>query len=113
MIALTAPGHMLVGMFPSDTGPTMHVLGAGSILALGNVGMVVAGYASWGERRAQAVVSLVLGLAGVAGTLLFLGDTSLGLGLGGMERVAFYPLTIWCGVQGVALLRRPAATTPD
>jgi hypothetical membrane protein len=107
MIALTAPGHLLVGLFPSDTGPTGHVIGAGSILALGNPGMVVAGWAAWGERRGQAIISLVLGWSGIAGTLLFLRSVDPGIGLGGMERVAFYPLTIWCGVQGFALLRRP------
>ena len=35
MIALTAPGHFMVGLWPSDTGPTMHLIGAASILALG------------------------------------------------------------------------------
>jgi len=29
----------------------------------------------------------------------------LGIGLGGMERVAFYPLTLWCGFQGIAIAR--------
>lgn len=107
MIALTAPGHMIVGAWPSDTGPTMHVIGAGSILALGNPGMVVAGWAAWGERRWQAIISLLLGIAGIVGTLLFLNETGLGIGVGGMERVAFYPITIWCGVQGLALIRDP------
>ena len=106
MIAATAPGHFLVGLWPSDTGPTMHLLGAGSILALGNPGMVVAGLASWREHRTRSIVSLLLGTAGIAGTLLFLGETGLGIGLGGMERVAFYPLTLWCGMQGFFLLHR-------
>lgn len=106
MISLTAPGHVLVGLFPSDTKPLGHMIGAGMILALGNPGMVAAGLASWRERRAQALVSVGLGLAGIAGTILFLSMIDLGIGLGGMERVAFYPLTLWCGVQGAMLLRR-------
>lgn len=105
MIALTAPGHFLVGLFPSDTGPLGHLLGAGSILALGNPGMVVGGLAAWRERRGNAIASLVLGLTGIAGTLLFLSLVDLGIGLGGMERVAFYPLTLWCGFQGIAIAR--------
>jgi hypothetical membrane protein len=100
MVALTAPGHFMVGLFPSDTGPLGHMIGAGSILAFGNPGMVLAGIAAWRDRRGQAVVSLMLGLAGVVGTILFLFLIDLGIGLGGMERVAFYPLTIWCGIQG-------------
>ena len=105
MIALTGPGHFMVGIFPSDTGPQGHLIGAGSILALGNPGMVVAGIAAWRERRGSAIASLVLGLTGIAGTLLFLYLIDLGIGLGGMERVAFYPLTLWCGFQGIAITR--------
>jgi hypothetical membrane protein len=106
MIALTAPGHIVVGLFPSDTGALRHMIGAGIILALGNPGMVIAGVAQWRDRRGQAMVSLLLGLAGVVGTMLFLNQIDLGIGLGGMERVAFYPLTLWCGIQGIVLLRR-------
>jgi hypothetical membrane protein len=106
MIALTAPGHFMVGLFPSDTGPLGHVIGAGTILALGNPGMVLAGIATWRESRGPALVSLMLGLAGVVGTILFLFLIDLGIGLGGMERVAFYPLTIWCGIQGGVTLHR-------
>ena len=105
MIALTAPGHVGVGVFPSDTAPAMHMLGAGIILVLGNPGIVLAGFALWQSHRPLAVISLALGLAGIIGTLLFLGEIDLGIGLGGMERVAFYPLPLWCGVMGVALLR--------
>ena len=106
MIALTGPGHFLVGFFPSDTGPLGHLIGAGSILALGNPGMVVGGLAAWRERRGNAVASLLLGLTGITGTLLFLYLVDLGIGLGGMERVAFYPLTLWCGFQGIVIARR-------
>ena len=105
MIALTAPGHVAVGLFPSDTGPTMHLLGAGLILALGNPGIVVAGFALRRSHRELALASLVLGLGGIAGTLLFLFEIGAGIGLGGMERVAFYPLPLWCGLLGLAAVR--------
>jgi hypothetical membrane protein len=106
MIALTAPGHFMVGLFPSDTGPLGHMIGAGAILASGNPGMVMAGVAAWHDRRGQAIVSLLLGLTGLTATILFLFLIDLGIGLGGMERVAFYPLTIWCGIQGGVMLQR-------
>jgi hypothetical membrane protein len=109
MIALTGPGHFLVGLFPSDTGPLGHVIGAGSILALGNPGMVVAGLAAWRERRGTAIASLILGLTGIIGTVLFLWMIDPGIGLGGMERVAFYPLTLWCGFQGIAIARHESS----
>jgi hypothetical membrane protein len=106
MIALTAPGHVAVGLFPSDTGPAMHMLGAGVILVLGNPGIVVAGLAMWSAMRGLAIGSLILGTGGIVGTLLFLNDVDLGIGLGGMERVAFYPLPLWCALMGAAHIRR-------
>lgn len=109
MIALTAPGHVMVGMWPSDTGLRLHMLGAGTILALGNPGMVAVALAAWRERPGAAAWSLVLGVIGLAGTIGFLWMIDPGIGLGGLERVAFYPLTIWCGVQGWRLLRSPAS----
>jgi hypothetical membrane protein len=109
MIGLTAPGHVAVGLFPSDTGPGMHVVGAGIILALGNPGIVMAGLALWRHRRALAIMSLMVGGAGIAGTLLFLASIPAGIGLGGMERVAFYPLPFWCATMGFVLLAQRAA----
>ena len=106
MIALTAPGHVAVGLFPSDSGPTMHMLGAGVILVLGNPGIVVAGLAMWRSMRGLAIGSLILGMAGIVGTLLFLYNVDLGIGLGGMERVAFYPLPLWCALMGATLIGR-------
>jgi hypothetical membrane protein len=108
MIIATAPAHVFVGLFPSDTGPIMHMIGAGIILALANPGMVLAGYASWRERRAAAVISATLGMLGVVGTILFLRMIDLGIGLGGMERVAFYPLPLWSGLMGMMVLLRSA-----
>ena len=112
MIALTGPGHFLVGLFPSDTGPQGHLIGAGSILALGNPGMVVAGLAAWRERWWPAIASISLGFAGIVGTLLFINEVGGGIGLGAMERIAFYPLTIWCGIQGIAIARHVSSRRP-
>ncbi len=106
MIALSGLGNVAVGLFPSDTAAAGHMLGAGIILVLGNPGIVVAGLALHPRHGALAAASLVLGLGGIAGTILFLWSVDLGIGLGGMERVAFYPLPLWCGLMGTSLLRR-------
>ena len=106
MIGLSGFGNVAVGLFPSDTGTAMHMLGAGFILALANPGIVLAGLALWRSRRALALASLILGLGGIAGTILFLYYIDLGIGQGGMERVAFYPLPLWCGLMGAAAFRR-------
>ena len=105
MIVVSGAGNVAVGLFPSDTGPAMHMLGAGIILVLANPGIVLAGLALWPQHRSLAVASLILGLGGIIGTVLFLYYIDLGIGQGGMERVAFYPLPLWCSVMGASVLR--------
>jgi hypothetical membrane protein len=111
MIALSAPGHVLTGLFPSDIALAPHMAGAGSILALANPGMVLVGIATWRERRVQSVVSLLCGLAGITGTIFFLWSIEPAIGLGGWERVAFYPLPVWCAVHGLMSLKRRTTAT--
>lgn len=101
MLALTAPGHLMVGLFPSDTATLLHTIGAGSILALANPGMLVTGLGAWRNRRRQAAISLLLGAVGLVGTIGFLWSIDPLIGTGGYERLAFYPLTIWFGVMGL------------
>ena len=50
-------------------------------------------------------LSLALGLTGVAGTVLFLAQVDLGFGVGGMERVAAFPLLVWTVGVGIRLVR--------
>jgi len=83
-----------------------HFLAALLIFVLGNLTMPVAALARkstvLGSMRA---VSLALGLTGLAGVVLFLAQVDLGFGVGGMERVAVFPLPIWTVAVGVRLLR--------
>ena len=43
---------------------------------------------------------------GSAASLLYFSQVYLGLGLGGMEHLAFDPLTVWTTVLGVVFLGR-------
>jgi len=45
-----------------------------------------------------------LGAVGIAGAALFFTGHDLGLGPGGMERVAAYPMLAWMLMSGLALL---------
>jgi hypothetical membrane protein len=47
--------------------------------------------------------SLALGLTGLAGAALFLAQVDLGFGVGGMERIAVFPLLIWTVAVAVAV----------
>lgn len=97
-------GYILAGAYPADVNENNHVLGALLIFLLGNAAMLVAALA----RRSPVLaslrgVSLALGSIGVAGVALFLAQVDLGLGVGGMERVAVFPLLAWTVTAAVRL----------
>ncbi|MEU5721839.1 DUF998 domain-containing protein [Micromonospora sp. NPDC047738] len=103
-----AGGYVLAGAYPADVHENNHFLAALLIFVLGNVGMLVASLA----RRspilgAMREDSLALGLTGLAGTALFLAQVDLGFGVGGMERVAVFPLMAWTVALAVRLTRTP------
>ena len=92
----------------SDLGNTRHVLGAGLNFVAGNIAMIVYGLALAqrpGVHSSRVWFSLFSGTLGMLATLLFISGHFLGIGLGGMERVAAYPMTVWQIVTGMALLR--------
>ncbi|WP_447039651.1 DUF998 domain-containing protein [Streptomyces sp. DSM 118878] len=105
LLASAGMGFVLAGLAPADVNENQHVLGALLIMAAGNIGLVLAGFAlaehiptplRWGTSLLGATAITALGL--------FLSRHYLGLGMGGMERVAALPLLVWAlavGVRGV------------
>ncbi|HEU5097892.1 MAG TPA: DUF998 domain-containing protein [Roseiflexaceae bacterium] len=107
LVALAGAGAILVGLFPENVDISVHALGAGAQFVSGNLGMLVLGIALGAAGRPVwlAGYSIGSGLAGLLATWLFVAGQYLGLGIGGMERVAAYPLPLWMIVVGVALER--------
>ncbi|MFE9972070.1 DUF998 domain-containing protein [Streptomyces hirsutus] len=100
-------GFVVIGLAPTDVHKGLHVVGAALIMGSGNVGLVLAGFGL--ADRVPRPLRRVTGLLGVVALLafgLFLSGHYLGLGMGGMERVAAYPFLFWAaalGVRGCAL----------
>lgn len=112
LFTLAGLGVFVVGLYPENTDNARHVLGAGLNFTAGNIAMITFGLALAQRpsyRGLLTVFSLFAGTLGLAATLLFVSGHFLGIGLGGMERVAAYPMTVWQIVMGVALLRWTAA----
>ncbi|MFE0652533.1 DUF998 domain-containing protein [Streptomyces sp. NPDC059534] len=105
LLAGAGLGFALAGLAPADVNENQHVLGALLIMAAGNIGLVMAGFAlaeriptplRWGTG--------LLGLTAITALGLFLSRHYLGLGMGGMERIAAFPLLLWAlavGAHGV------------
>jgi hypothetical membrane protein len=109
LLALAGPGEMLVGLFPENVNITLHTIGAAAHFVSGNLGIVILGIAiaAKGSQKPLAIFSIALGSVGLLATALFISGRYLGLGIGGMERMAAYPLPIWLIAMGIALLQTP------
>jgi hypothetical membrane protein len=104
LIALAGLGVLLVGLFPENENIAAHTAGAGLNFICGNLGMIALGIAGSDSRRFDRI-SQAMGLLGLVGTICFVQGVYLGLGQGGMERVAAYPLTLWLTGAGVHFWR--------
>jgi hypothetical membrane protein len=102
LLLLTSLGYALAGFFPADVNENAHVLGALLIMGFGNAGLIAAAGRFSGWLRGFTVA---MGLIAIAGTVLFFSQQGLGIGVGGMERVAVFPLLIWTTVVGIHWLR--------
>ena len=99
-------GTILVGIFPENTSPLLHGVGAAMPFLLGNVGLSVLGLGS-ALSRPLRVVALIAGLGSLIALALFVRANYLGLGDGGMERLVAYPQTVWLIMLGVIRLKCP------
>lgn len=107
LLAWAGIGIIAVGVYPENENIELHRIGAAGHFVLGNLGMAVLGIALWQAhgKRAWAVYSIVSGVVGLVATALFITDHYLGLGIGGMERVAAYPLPLWLTLTGFSIFK--------
>jgi hypothetical membrane protein len=111
LLFLTGLGLIGVGAFPENVDNDAHVYSAGLQFVTGNLVLVTVGVTRAIRRidgRLYSVFSVMLGLTGLAATVLFPIDIHLGLGVGGMERVAAYTVPVWLTWTGILILRRSA-----
>jgi hypothetical membrane protein len=100
-IAASGAGMVLAGMAPLDQNLAVHAVGA-LLQVPGAVGPLLLALAM--RPGAERAFSFAMGVLGGVASLLFLAGVHLGLGSGGMERLAFEPLTLWTGVVGAVVL---------
>ncbi|MFE7599348.1 DUF998 domain-containing protein [Streptomyces sp. NPDC057494] len=112
LLAAAGVGFVLVGLAPADVDENLHVLGALLVMAAGNIGLVLAGF-----RLAEHLPAPLrwgtglLGVTAITALGLFLSHQYLGLGMGGMERLAALPLLLWALAVGVLGVRAGAAAS--
>ena len=115
-MGLAGVGAVLVGIFPENTNGTMHKVGAGLAIGLGNVGIFILGAVLSGLPESMRRYMLVFSTISLTALVLFATHKSFGIGAGTMERVAAYPQTIWLITFGLYVWRfrprdNPASAT--
>lgn len=108
-IALAGVGCVIAGLAPNDVNLTVHLAGAVLILFGGGVGLITLGFSQRGVSRhpkGAIAVTLACGALILVATMLFIGGVTLGLGVGGMERLAWYPIPLWLALAGAYGLRK-------
>lgn len=109
LVAAAGLGVFLVGLAPEDVRRKLHFLGAIENFVCCNAGMALMGVALLGWRRSartMGLIALAAGLTGLTAIGFLAARTYLGLGVGGMERVAAYPFPLWIAGMGALLWRR-------
>jgi hypothetical membrane protein len=91
LLGITGIGAVLVGLIPETAG-VPHVIAAAMVFVSGSL-CAISGYRVF--RGPFAVISLILGIITIIATVLLAGGLYLGLGIGGMERIAAYPVITW------------------
>jgi hypothetical membrane protein len=110
----------VVGLVPENTIISLHLLGAANLPLL-SIAILLLSFAIRATRRPLADFGLLVGVVGLIGAILSTAAQTagsaldLGLGTGGMERLAGYPGTIWMAVVGLVVLAtvRPAVIRSD
>jgi hypothetical membrane protein len=97
-------GTVLVGVFPENVNHTFHVIGAAGPFFVGNVALIILSCTLTASTR-LLISTRLAGGSGLIGVMLFALGVDLGLGQGGMERVAAYPQTIWLILFGLYMCR--------
>ena len=104
LLIIAGLGNIAVGLFPENVNITCHSLGALAHFVPGNLGMIPLGIALGRDRRRSMLerYSVLSGVVGLLATVLFITGHDLGIGVGGMERVAAYALPLWLIVTGIS-----------
>lgn len=105
LLVLAGAGEVLAGFQPENTSLTLHAVGGLFGIAGANLGVLLLGAGVWRVRRLAAVLSMAVGVVGLVSFALTSSAPSMSLGIGLLERLAAYPVTVWMIVVGAYLLR--------
>jgi hypothetical membrane protein len=103
-MGLAGFGLILVGIFAENTISSLHIIGAALPFVIGNLALIILGI-TLDLPKWLKLFSVIAGIVSLAAFILFVSHNYLDLGIGGMERLAAHPQTIWLIVFGLYMSR--------
>jgi hypothetical membrane protein len=103
---LSGLGKITVGLVPENTHIYLHLLGALDV-PLASVAIILLSLAIRRTSHAISVIGIVVAVVGLVGSVMSTGgefagsSVYMGLGVGGAERLASYPSSLWMLMIGV------------
>ncbi len=107
ILGISGAGAVCVGIFPETLG-LPHYVSAGAAFIGGAAAALIL---SRSISRPFCWFSMLLGCIAIAGLLLHLSHTYIGIGPGGTERLIAVPLMLWSAGFGGWLMATPAGKT--
>lgn len=104
LIVVAGMGTIGVGVWPVDGNEFLHATSTLITFIPGSIGVIVLGKAIMPRHRMFGITTVLFGAVSLSALALFGGHIYLGLGHGGMERVAGYGSTLCYVVAGIFLL---------
>ena len=95
LMGVAGIGSVLVGLFPENTVPVLHLIGAGLPFLLGNVSLLVLGVAVDRAPLPLRIYTCLSGFVPLIALGFFVSHHYGGIGIGGVERLVAYPQTVW------------------
>jgi hypothetical membrane protein len=104
-MAVAGLGSILVGVRPENTTAFLHSTGAGIAIGLGNIGILVLALVLRSLPEGLRTFMRFFSVLSLLAAICFATGHDFGIGQGGMERIAAYPMTVWLIAFGMYISR--------
>ena len=111
-MAIGGLGTIVVGVFAENTISSLHVFGATLPFLIGNLSMIILGLCLAMPKNLR-VYTILSGVISLIAATLFAVNAYLGIGIGGMERIAANLQTVWLIVFGLYISKNHFAKNTD
>jgi hypothetical membrane protein len=115
LLCLAGVGAIVVGSFPSDVNPTVHIIGSLFAFLGFGIAMILLGRAMsvGGQWEGYRQYSIASGIVTLAAFVVFVASPTDGaLGSGGVERIIVASFLLWLVVMGLHMTRARRETSP-